>query len=162
VSLDKVIESRIQEAMAAGAFENLQGQGQPFRFSPAEQLAGENWLGFRILQNGGMLPAWLMLAREIEDDRRRLDELDARHAEAVALAAEWGDWDGYARAIRYYRRTFEEGARALRKKQDRFNHDAPGIRSERPAIWVEYHLERLDRRLREAGAPDDVAFVLSD
>jgi hypothetical protein len=109
-----------------------------------------------------MLPAWLMLAREIEDDQRRLDELDARHAEAVALAAEWGDWPGCVRAIRYYRRAFEDAARALRKKQDRFNHDAPGIRSERPAIWVDYHLERLDRRLREAGAPDDVAFVLSD
>ncbi len=141
--------------MAAGAFDNLQGADEPLRFSAAEQLAGDNWLGFHILRNGGMLPAWLGLAREIEDDQRRLDVLDARHADVVAVAAETGDWPAYVRAIRHYRRAFEDGARALRKKQDRFNHDAPGIRTERPAIWVEYHLERLDARLRSAGAPDE-------
>ena len=42
-------------------------------------------------------------------------------------------------------------AHEIRAMQQRFNHDAPGTRSQRPEIWVEYHLERLDRRAAGAG-----------
>ncbi len=154
MSLEKAVESQIRDAMAAGLFDNLPGAGKPFHFSDGDGLAKENWLGFRILQNGGMLPEWLNVARDIERDRERLDRLDAEHAALCAAAARTGEWDAYRLPIERLRRRYEEIARSLRKRQDRFNHDAPGIQSERPAIWVEYHLERLDRRLREAGAPE--------
>lgn len=154
MSLEKAVESQIQEAMAAGLFDNLPGAGKPLHFGDGDGLAGENWLGFRILQNGGMLPEWLNLARDIERDRVNLDRLDVEHAALCAAAARSGEWAAYRLPIERVRRRYEELARSLRKRQDRFNHDAPGIRSERPAIWVEYHLERLDRRLREAGAPE--------
>jgi hypothetical protein len=49
------------------------------------------------------------------------------------------------------RAKYEKGAREIRKKQDRYNHDAPGFRTQRPGLWVEYHLERLTTREREAG-----------
>jgi hypothetical protein len=153
MSLDRLIESRIQDAVAAGAFDRLPGAGKPFRFDAAEAIAGDNWMGFKVLSNGGMLPPWLLLAREIEDDAQRLQRLADRYLEWVALAAESGNWRANAPAIRRLRARFLESARELRKKQDRFNLDAPAISLERPAIWVEYHLERLDAALREAGAP---------
>lgn len=151
---EEIVESRIQDAMAAGAFRNLAGEGRPFAFRPGDHhLAGDDWAGFRILENGGMLPAWLMLARDVEALETRLAALDARHAALAAAAQGGAGWGSLAPAIRHARTTFESTARALREKQDRFNHDAPSIALERPAIWVEHHLARLDDRLREAGAP---------
>ena len=115
-----------------------------------EALAGENWLGFKVLQNGGLLPEWLMLAKEIEADRLHLLALDARHAEAVELAASSGAWDAHAPSIERCREAFESAAIALRRKQDRFNQDAPSVQLERPGIWIEHHLARLDARVAEA------------
>jgi hypothetical protein len=152
MSIEKAIESQIQDAIAAGVFDNLPGAGKPLALGEGENLAGDNWLGFRVLQNGGMLPEWLNLARDIERDRERLDALDAEHAALCEAAARTGQWESYLGRIQRLRARYEELARSLRKRQDRFNHDAPGIRSQRPAIWVEYHLERLDRRLDGAGS----------
>lgn len=150
MSLEKLIESRIRDAVAEGQFDNLQGAGQPLTFSSEEDLAGENWLGYKILQNGDLLPEWLMLAKEIETDRERLAALDARHAEAVELAASSGDWAGHAASIRTRRDAYESAARQLRQKQDRYNQNAPSIHLERAGIWVEHHLARLDARTHEA------------
>jgi hypothetical protein len=147
MSLEKLIESRIRDAVAEGHFDNLKGSGKPLTFSQEEDLAGENWLGYKILQNGDLLPDWLMLAKEIESDRERLSALDTRHAEAVELAASSGDWAGHAASIRARRDAYEIAARELRRKQDRYNQDAPSIHLECAGIWVEHHLARLDARL---------------
>ncbi len=154
MSIDKLIETRIREAVAEGQFDNLKGTGQPLRFSAEEDLAGENWLGYKVLQNGGLLPEWLMLAKEIEADREQLAILDQRHADAVELATTSGDWAAHAPSIQRRRDAFEGAARALRRKQDRYNQAAPSVHLERPGIWVEHHLARLDARLAAArGAP---------
>jgi hypothetical protein len=150
VSLDQLIESQIQDAMAAGAFSNLPGAGKPLPPTDAEKLAGENWLGFKVLQNGGMLPEWLTLGREIELDQQALERLDAEHSELVNAATASGDWRRFEAAIAYAERRFAERARELRKKQDRFNVKAPGPRSQRPGIWVEFHIERLRQRAEAA------------
>lgn len=151
--MEELIEARIREAVAEGAFDNLKGMGEPLRFRQEDLLAGDNWLGFKVLENGGLLPEWLMLAKEIESDRAALRRLDERHAEAVALAESSGAWAALASTIRERRDAFEAAARALRKKQERFNHDAPSIRLERPAIWVEHHLARLDARVATVSEP---------
>ena len=152
MSIESAIEAQIRDAMAAGMFDNLPGAGKPLFFGAGDGLAGDNWLGFRVLQNGGLLPEWLNLAKDIERDRERLDRLDAEHAALCQAAARNGGGDAYRGSISRLRARYEELARSLRRRQDRFNHDAPGIRSQRPAIWVEHHLERLDRRARDVGA----------
>jgi Domain of unknown function (DUF1992) len=157
MSMEDLIESRINDAMAAGAFEGLRGAGKPFRFDPRESLgAGEDWLGNKILQNGDLLPPWLMLAKEIERETALLGAVDERHREWVGIAAESGQWQRHAAALGRLRADYESRARALRRKQDRFNVDAPSIALERPGIWVERELARLDDRLRATGAPNDL------
>lgn len=142
MSLEKLIESQIQEAIAAGAFDNLEGAGKPLPPpSDAEKLAGDNWMGFHVLQNGGMVPEWLGLGREIERDLDQLARIEARYAalcEAVRDAEE-----GLGGAITRELARYETLAREIRKKQERFNLKAPGPRSQRPPIWVEHHLQRL-------------------
>ena len=157
MSLEAAIEAKIQEAMAAGAFDNLPGAGKPLPVVEGEEFAGDNALGFRVLRNAGLAPSWLMLGREIELDANRLKLLDDRHADTVRLAAASGSWPVYRRALRFYYGACFDLATKLRRKQDNFNLTAPGSRSERPAIWVEKFMARLEDRVLAAGGPPDYA-----
>jgi DnaJ family protein C protein 28 len=154
MSIEKSIEGAIQDAMAAGAFKNLPGEGKPLKFSRQEQaLAGDSWLGFKMLENGGYVPEWLNQGKDIETDLEALALLDRNHQEYCDSARTAADWERFAPSCDRLRARYEERARELRKKQDKFNLDAPGMRTQRPAIWVEYHLERLQQRERAAGRP---------
>lgn len=156
MSLEKLINQQIEDAIAAGAFENLPGAGKPLPNTDADKLAGDNWLGYKVLQNGGMVPAWLGLAREIELAEQALERIDAVHAELVESVSRSHEWEHIAPALRHSLARYEEQARALRKRQDSYNLDAPGFRSERPGIWVEYHLQRLRQRALAAGCPAEL------
>jgi hypothetical protein len=129
-------------------------EGKPLRFSRQEQaFAGDDWLGFKMLENGGYVPEWLNLGREIELDLEALAVIDRNHQDYCEHAHSPADWARIGHAVDRLRENYEKKAREIRKKQDRFNHDAPGIRTQRPAIWVEYHLERLVTREQQAGRP---------
>jgi len=154
VSINRLVEAQIEDAIASGAFSHLPGEGKPLRAVDGEEFSGDMALGFKILRDAGMAPEWLMLGREIERDREKLNDIDREQAALVAFAVGEDDWARYSTSLRYYRSVYEKQARALRVKQDRYNLMAPGIRTQRPAIWVEYHLDRLDSRLRAAGAPE--------
>lgn len=149
----RLVEDRIREAAENGAFADLPGAGKPIDLDQSDNLAGDNALGYRMLRKANMLPAWLDLAKDIERRWQELDRLDARHETLVAHFARTGDWERGAPLIAAARNAYETAARALRREQDRFNMDAPGIALERPGIWVEYHLERLDRRVAAVREP---------
>ena len=148
-----LIESRIQEAIQAGAFKDLPGAGQPLVLDDEDRLAGDNWLGFKILRNGDLTPEWMMLGREIERDLARLEETATRVHNFAGWAAAEGDWPGYARRLARVRDQYAELARSIRRKQDQFNHKVPAPSLERPGLWVEHLLGRLDESLAAAGAP---------
>ena len=152
MSLEKSIEGAIQEAMAAGAFDNLPGAGKPLGVSREQQAyAGDNWLGYKLLENGGYVPEWLSLGREIERDLEKLAVIETSHREYCESARSIDDWMRIGPAVDRLRALFETRAREIRKKQDRFNYDAPGFRTQRPGLWVEHLLERLTARERAAG-----------
>ena len=144
MSFESLIESRIREAMEAGAFDGLKGEGEPLKTLGAEAFAGDNWLGFHILENGGMLPAWLLLGKEIERDLLHLESLRARYREILRIARASGDVSRFSLDLDIRRDTFRSLATAIRKKQDQFNFDAPGRLSERPGLWVQLEMERLE------------------
>lgn len=152
MSIERSIEGAIQEAMAAGAFDNLPGAGKPLGVSREQQAyAGEQWLGFKMLENGGYTPEWLSLGREIELDLERLALLERNHREYCEAAAGPKDWERIAPAVNRLRTLYEALAREIRRKQDRFNYNAPGFRTQRPGLWVEYHVGRLVEREYGAG-----------
>jgi hypothetical protein len=65
-------ERKIREAMQEGAFDRLEGAGQPLDLSenpfedPSDRMAN------RLLKNNGFAPAWIEEAKEIEAETRRL------------------------------------------------------------------------------------------
>ena len=76
-----VIENRIQEAMLAGAFDDLPGRGKPLTRdeNPFEAMSGDA-VAHRILKNAGIAPGWVEQGKEI-----RTALLAAR----ANLAIEW-------------------------------------------------------------------------
>lgn len=93
---------------------------------------------------------------EIEREFARLEDLQAQFAGLVDFCRQAGEWQRNELPIRHSLARYEDHARRLRRIQDTFNLNAPGIRSERPGIWVEHHLDRLRARLRGAGCPFEV------
>jgi hypothetical protein len=71
-----VAERKIREAMEEGAFDHLEGTGKPLDLSenpfedPSERMAN------RLLKNNGIAPAWILEAKEIEAESRRLGARD--------------------------------------------------------------------------------------
>ena len=61
-----VVENRIQEAMATGAFDNLPGAGKPLKREENvfEQISGDA-MAHRILKNAGIAPGWVEQRKEI-------------------------------------------------------------------------------------------------
>lgn len=147
---EQLVENRILEAIEEGVFEGLPGEGAPLALRDADRLAGDLWLAHHVLGNAGALPEWLELARTIEGDRDRLAAIEGEHEGLVERARSTGEWRRLAPLIAERRREFATAARALRAKQERYNIEAPGIRNERPAIWVEERLRILDTRVRAA------------
>lgn len=159
MSFDRLIESRIKDAMDAGKFANLSGEGRPLKRRDNEELAGDDWMGFHVLQNANLLPAWLELAKDIENDLADLAKVDRRHMLITEAVREAGLTDSRSLALRAVRFEYETLARKIRAKQDQFNLDAPAIIVERPGIWVGRRLEKLDERAEAASAESRVAAV---
>jgi hypothetical protein len=73
-----IAERKIREAMEEGAFEHLDGTGEPLDLSenpfedPAQRMA------HRILRNNGFAPAWIEEGRDIETEIRYLKAIHPR------------------------------------------------------------------------------------
>lgn len=67
-----IAERKIREAMEEGAFDQLEGTGEPLdlRDDPFEDPSLR--MAHRLLRNNGFAPAWIEEAREIEAEMGRL------------------------------------------------------------------------------------------
>jgi hypothetical protein len=61
----KIAENRIKAAMDAGEFDDLEGQGRPFKFEDESHIPPELRMAYKILKNADCLPPELELRREI-------------------------------------------------------------------------------------------------
>jgi hypothetical protein len=61
----RIAENRILEAIEAGAFDNLRGQGRPLKFEDESHIPPELRLAYKILKNADCLPPELELRREV-------------------------------------------------------------------------------------------------
>ena len=73
MGFDKLVEQKIREAMAAGEFERLEGEGRPVDLSAYFSAPEELRAGQAVLKNAGVVPEELQLRREINQLRSELD-----------------------------------------------------------------------------------------
>jgi hypothetical protein len=66
VSIEKLIEKKIREAMENGEFDNLPGSGQPIDLSDYFATPEDFRLGHKLLRDANIIPEELELLREAE------------------------------------------------------------------------------------------------
>lgn len=71
---EKIAEDRIKEAQESGAFDHLEGKGQPLDLSDYFRLPPHLRMGFTLLKNANVLPREVDLLREIEALKARCRE----------------------------------------------------------------------------------------
>jgi hypothetical protein len=67
LSVETVVEERIQEALRRGDFDALPGAGQPLVLDDDPLVPPEVRVAYRILKNAGFVPPEVLARREIAD-----------------------------------------------------------------------------------------------
>lgn len=75
-----LVERRILEGLAAGAFADLPGHGKPLNLSTNPHLDPAMALAYHLLGNAGCAPEWIERGKELE---KRIAEARATAARAV-------------------------------------------------------------------------------
>ena len=72
MSLEKFIDEKIREAMAAGEFDDLPGKGKPVDLSDYFATPEDRRITYSVLKNATVLPEEAELLKEIESLKGRL------------------------------------------------------------------------------------------
>jgi isopenicillin N synthase-like dioxygenase len=73
VSLDKIVDEIIQDAMARGEFDGLPGAGKPLDLDAYFALPEDQRLAITLLKNAGYVPEEVDLLREIKSLKETLN-----------------------------------------------------------------------------------------
>jgi len=73
VSLDKLVEEIIREAVARGDFDNLPGKGKPLNLDEYFAAPEEMRATYQMLKDAGFLPEEVQLLKEIAALKARLE-----------------------------------------------------------------------------------------
>lgn len=79
-SLNELVEQRIAQAQAEGAFDNLAGRGRPLDLREDPLVPDELRVANRVLKNAGMVPAAVAELNALGALRRALDEAESDDA----------------------------------------------------------------------------------
>lgn len=142
----KLVEERLQEALAEGAFANLPGKGKPLVLEEDPLADSATWLASHILRNSGMSLPWV-------EERRRIEELLA--AAVTELERSWAAYPGcrdgeHPNSAAELRRqeavaAFRERVAALNRRIRTYNLSVPHVRLQRCLVAAEREIARLRR-----------------
>ena len=135
-----LVEQRIQEAMAKGAFDNLPGAGKPLRLNKNPyQEPGQEW-AFDWLKRNNFAPEWVernkAIERQLETARAQLKTAWQQYQNNPATVSNW-----QAAVSR-----FEDSLQKLNKKIDDFNLIVPVTSAQRKHIYLENELRRINAK----------------
>ncbi len=142
----RLVEERLQEALAEGKFTNLPGKGKPLDLEEDPLADPALWMARHILRNSGMSLPWV-------EERRRIEKL---FAEAAAeLARSWSVYSARkgaehpnsAAESRWQAAMadFRERVSALNRRIRNYNLAVPHVRFQRCLIVAEREISRLQR-----------------
>ncbi|MDQ6693413.1 MAG: DUF1992 domain-containing protein [Chloroflexota bacterium] len=77
--LNRIADRRIQEAIDAGEFDNIQGMGEPLKVEENPFVPEDMRVAFKVLANSGYAPDWMTLAQQIEVEMVQLRSKADRH-----------------------------------------------------------------------------------
>jgi hypothetical protein len=74
MSLERVIDKLIQEAMARGEFDNLEGQGKPQDLSAYFNTPDDIRMAYSVLKSNQIVPEEVELFKQVAELRRKILE----------------------------------------------------------------------------------------
>jgi hypothetical protein len=83
--IDQLAEARIEEAMRAGEFDDLPGNGQRIPIDPDTLVPEDLRVAYRLLRNAGYAPPEVLLLKEISEVEQLLAGMDSGESRARAL-----------------------------------------------------------------------------
>ena len=66
MDFNRIVEEKIQQALAAGEFDNLPGTGKPLKWDDNPYVSSEWKLTFDLLKKDGILLPWMEDRKEFE------------------------------------------------------------------------------------------------
>nr|XP_037284577.1 dnaJ homolog subfamily C member 28-like [Rhipicephalus microplus] len=122
-AIERLVEDLIQESMARGEFNNLPGSGKPLKFAPENPYVDSTTRKLNeVLITNGYVPEWVMLEREISEEKRRLRSALAERRSRLGAAPLCGDeqrlWQEAVRSM-------DSAAAQINRKIDKFNMVVP-------------------------------------
>lgn len=123
---EMIAENQIKDAIQKGQFENLKNQGKPL--AEDDDLAGDQWIANRILENNDELPDWLSLRKDIS---RQKEVVRRYRDEAIERLDQLPNrlWPTDAR-LRRLTELYQKHVRQLNLMVDEHNHRCPSIQHE--------------------------------
>ena len=85
--MGNIAESKIQEAIEEGKFDDLPGKGKPIVFIEDPLTPPHLRMMNRILANANVLPEWIQFQKDIEAERKQIDDMRSR---LVRENTRWG------------------------------------------------------------------------
>src|SRR5687767_14195249 len=73
MSVEKLVEAKIKEAMENGEFDNLSGKGKPIDLTAYFATPEDLRLGYSILKNANVVPQEMSLLKEIESLKEKFE-----------------------------------------------------------------------------------------
>jgi hypothetical protein len=113
-----VSEDRIKRALKEGKFDNLEGMGRPLKPDEAANLPAELRMAYRVLKNGGYVPAEIAEEKEInrtidllsqmEDEQERYRQMQKLNVMIMKMNERRGRPVNLEAGDDYYRRIVEK------------------------------------------------------
>ncbi len=133
---NRLVEQRIQDAMAQGLFDNLRGMGQPLNLDDDAFVPQELKMAFRMLRSNGLAPLWIEMNKEIRADIERLQRF---------LVHVHSDWDCINAIQReHLRHEYEARIKDINNKILSYNIMAPSAHVHLRLLIVQDELARFD------------------
>lgn len=73
MNFDRLAEQKIREAMAAGEFDHLEGEGRPVNLDAYFSAPAELRAGYAVLRNANVVPEEMQLRGDINHLKRQLE-----------------------------------------------------------------------------------------
>jgi hypothetical protein len=160
IKLERIAERRIQEAIEAGVFDNLEGMGKPLTDQEDNPFVPDDMrVAFKVLQNSGYAPDWMTLAQEIEEETERLrwgadyhfrslrEELAEIGANPYAVKRLRSELDRLRGMHRRASRQHREAVEAINRKINTFNQTVPIASLLKVPISVEDEMAKFEDRV---------------
>jgi|FLYN01.1.fsa_nt_gi hypothetical protein len=147
-------EKRIREAIEDGHMSHLAGEGKPLQLDDDPNTPQDLKLAYKILRDNGLAPEWMMMGRELDEQRARLLANVRRGVRAYQGAL--GDAGRIADPLRSAERrqridaawqtardTFCEAAAGFNRQVTSYNLKVPTGISHKPYLDIEREINRM-------------------